>query len=284
MEAKATITRRTSELSEYRVWRGMVDRCTRSNHPAWVYYGGRGIRVCDPWLGPGGFARFYRDVGVRPSGLHTLDRINNDGDYEPANVRWALPDEQSQNRRASMFGRVPVMLTAFGVTKAAHEWAAEFDVCPRKFVSMVRNSRRKSRVRQKRPRRADVVRLDPAIAERIESRMRAEPNRRWPAVDVVATEMERLFEKHGFWTTALFIEHALGGVPDLGAVFRDQVAAVRCSYTCRAAQRRIKARLGRATYVSQPGKAGRAFRVWGDGDAAAVWLSARMGVTMKAVR
>jgi hypothetical protein len=76
----------------------MVHRCTNPNDTYWADYGGRGITVCDRWLGSGGFSKFLADVGERPPGL-SLDRIDNDGDYEPGNCRWATQGEQHQNTR-----------------------------------------------------------------------------------------------------------------------------------------------------------------------------------------
>lgn len=83
---------------EYRSWKAMLERCRNSNAPNWHLYGGRGIAVCERWRGSDGFVHFLADMGSRPQGT-SLDRINNDGDYEPGNCRWATATEQSSNRR-----------------------------------------------------------------------------------------------------------------------------------------------------------------------------------------
>lgn len=85
---------------EYRSWKAMLERCRNPNAPNFHLYGGRGIKVCDRWLGDEGFPNFLADMGERAKGL-TLDRIDVDGDYTPANCRWADAKEQSNNRRST---------------------------------------------------------------------------------------------------------------------------------------------------------------------------------------
>lgn len=81
--------------SEYNIWNAMRARCNNPNVKVFHRYGGRGISVCEAW---NDFQTFITDVGARPSKAHSLDRIDNDGNYEPGNVRWALAEEQAANR------------------------------------------------------------------------------------------------------------------------------------------------------------------------------------------
>lgn len=86
-----------SRTHEYYCWMSMRTRCLSPIHHKYKDYGGRGITICERWRDS--FENFLSDMGPRPSPKHSIDRIDNDGDYEPGNCRWALPHIQHANKR-----------------------------------------------------------------------------------------------------------------------------------------------------------------------------------------
>ena len=84
-----------SYTSTFRIWGGILRRCNNPKSDSYKYYGARGIKVCDRWLI---FENFLKDMGERPENL-SIDRIDNDGDYEPGNCRWATSKVQASNKR-----------------------------------------------------------------------------------------------------------------------------------------------------------------------------------------
>ena len=117
---------------EWATWWGMRMRCSRTTARFYKNYGGRGIRVCDRWLGEDGFAKFLADVGPKPSPKHQLDRINNDGHYEPGNVRWTTRAVQMRNRRTNH------MVSANGETLCVTDWARRLGVDPACIIYRLR--------------------------------------------------------------------------------------------------------------------------------------------------
>ena len=87
----------TRKTSEYKAWDSMIQRTNNPNHPAYKNYGGRGITVCAEWRKS--FISFFNYIGKKPLPKLSLDRINNEGNYEPGNVRWATMSEQQRNKR-----------------------------------------------------------------------------------------------------------------------------------------------------------------------------------------
>lgn len=98
-----------SKTKIYRTWCGMRNRCFNTNVKCYNRYGGRGITVCDEWAGSDGFKAFYDYVSKLEhfgEDGYTLDRINNNGNYEPGNVRWATVKEQARNRRSNRYAEI----------------------------------------------------------------------------------------------------------------------------------------------------------------------------------
>lgn len=96
--AHRNATHGLSRTPEYRAWKEMVRRCTNPKCAAWPNYGGRGITVCERWLD---LHAFIADMGPRPGPGYEIDRIDNDGNYDPGNCRWVTVKRNARNRRSN---------------------------------------------------------------------------------------------------------------------------------------------------------------------------------------
>lgn len=108
-----------NKTAEYRTWKGMRNRCNNPKATGYENYGGRGIKVCDRW---NDFEQFLVDMGKRPIGRYSLDRIDNNGDYTPENCRWADDITQANNTRFS------VKIEFEGENLTALEWSKKLNI------------------------------------------------------------------------------------------------------------------------------------------------------------
>ena len=115
---KIRTTHGQSKTKIYNIWVSMLSRCRNKNFPLYKNYGGRGIKVCERWLI---FENFLADMGDKPDGM-TIDRINNDGNYEPSNCRWATWIDQANNKRTTRF------VVYNGMKLSLAQWARKLNI------------------------------------------------------------------------------------------------------------------------------------------------------------
>ncbi len=109
------------DTTEYKIWAGMIQRCTNPSSINWNNYGGRGITVCEQWRN---YETFRNDIGPRPSTRHSLERIDNNRGYSKDNCRWATRSEQSRNTSLTIF------ITFNNETKSITDWAESLKIKP----------------------------------------------------------------------------------------------------------------------------------------------------------
>lgn len=121
---------------EYSTWMNMKNRCYSIKNKDYHHYGGRGIKVCNRWLGKNGFKNFLSDMGKKPTSKHSLDRFpNKNGNYTPKNCRWATQDQQTRNTRRNHW------IKHNGKRMILADWARYFGVWPGSLlVSIKRHS------------------------------------------------------------------------------------------------------------------------------------------------
>lgn len=112
---------------EYRTWQHMKERCYKPSTKGFKNYGGRGITVCDEWRDS--FLAFYKHIGPKPHKEYTIDRIRNNGNYEPGNVQWADRKTQANNSRRNC------CITIDGITKTVIQWAKVMNINPNTIIS-----------------------------------------------------------------------------------------------------------------------------------------------------
>ncbi len=120
LRKEKTTTHNLSYTNEYQIWLKIKDRCFNKTTKAYKWYGGRGITIWDKWKKD--FKRFYKDIGKRPSLKYTLDRIDNDGNYEPSNCKWSTQREQNRNYSRN------INITYNNKTQCIMEWSEELNI------------------------------------------------------------------------------------------------------------------------------------------------------------
>ena len=130
--AKRNTTHGMTKTHEYQTWARMIARCQNFTNSDFKDYGGRGIDICQEWRND--FMAFFNYIGKRPSPEHSVDRINNDGNYEPGNVKWSLPTQQANNKRYNR------LITINNTTMNVTEWAQKIGINPRTIFSRLQRN------------------------------------------------------------------------------------------------------------------------------------------------
>jgi hypothetical protein len=125
-----------SKSAEHRIWSVMHQRCYNPNNHKYLRYGGRGIEICKRWRDS--FQNFYVDMGPRPTSAHSIERKDNNGNYEPKNCVWATIAQQSRNTRTNKF------ITIDGITLCVVDWCKAMNI-PRWKANELTRGRGRSR-------------------------------------------------------------------------------------------------------------------------------------------
>lgn len=128
----STKTHGLTKTPEFVTWQSMLDRCYNKNNIAYGRYAGKGITVCDRWRKS--FVNFLEDMGPRPSIKHSIDRIDNNGIYEPGNCRWATMSEQNNNTS------ICIILTYNGQSMTISQWSEVTKITRKAIYSRFRNN------------------------------------------------------------------------------------------------------------------------------------------------
>ncbi|MGO1759632.1 MAG: hypothetical protein ACTHY0_07965 [Mammaliicoccus vitulinus] len=112
-----------SKSKIYNRWKSMKSRCNNPNHSHYNHYGARGVKVCDRWATS--FENFYKDMGEPPTEKHQIDRIDNDGNYEPNNCRWVTPTQNINNQREKQHNKTGYQNVCF--KRGRYESSFEFN-------------------------------------------------------------------------------------------------------------------------------------------------------------
>ncbi len=126
LKYKHGMAKKGETVPEFWVWSEMHTRCENPKNKHYHRYGGRGISVCERW---GEFGNFIADMGNRPGHEYSIDRMDNDGNYEPGNCRWTTASVQANNKGNN------VLIAFSGRAQTAWEWAREYGIHPRTLLS-----------------------------------------------------------------------------------------------------------------------------------------------------